>query len=123
MNNFRYLFLILFFSVTLFAQDGLVNSLKANASEKSKENFKFTDVINLANTPVKAQGSSGTCWSYATNSFLESEMIRSGKAPVELSVLAPEHRIHRRLRSDCNRFTGSIAFRPHYRRCRACRCP
>ena len=87
MNNFRYLFLILFFSVTLFAQDGLVNSLKANASEKSKENFKFTDVINLANTPVKAQGSSGTCWSYATNSFLESEMIRSGKAPVELSQI------------------------------------
>lgn len=87
MNNFKYLFLLLFFSSTLFAQDGLVNSLKANASDKSKENFKFTDVINLANTSVKAQGSSGTCWSYSTNSFLESEMIRSGKAPVELSQI------------------------------------
>lgn len=87
MNNFKYLFLLLFFSSTLFAQDALVNSLKANASDKSKENFKFTDVINLANTSVKAQGSSGTCWSYSTNSFLESEMIRSGKAPVELSQI------------------------------------
>ena len=87
MHNFKYLFLTLFFSITFFAQDGLVNSLKANASEKSKENFKFTDMINLANTSVKAQGSSGTCWSYATNSFLESEMIRSGKAPVELSQI------------------------------------
>ena len=74
-------------SITTSAQDGLVNSLKANASEKSKENFKFTDVINLANTSVKAQGSSGTCWSYATNSYLESEMIRMGKQPVELSQI------------------------------------
>ena len=70
-----------------FAQDVLVNSLKANASDKSKENFKFTDVINLANTSVKTQGSSGTCWSYATNSYLESEMIRMGKQPVELSQI------------------------------------
>ena len=70
-----------------FAQDGLVNSLKVNASEKSKESFKFTDVINLENTSVKAQGSSGTCWSYSANSFLESEMIRMGKQPVELSQI------------------------------------
>ncbi|MCC9017885.1 MULTISPECIES: aminopeptidase C [Flavobacterium] len=70
-----------------FAQDILVNSLKLNASEKSKENFKFTEVINLGTTSVKAQGSSGTCWSYSTNSFLESEMIRLGKQPVELSQI------------------------------------
>ena len=70
-----------------FAQDVLVNSLKDNASDKCKENFKFTDVINLANTSVKTQGSSGTGWSYATNSYLESEMIRLGKQPVELSQI------------------------------------
>ena len=70
-----------------FAQDVLVNSLKMNASDKSKENFKFTEQINLGTTSVKAQGSSGTCWSYATNSFLESEMIRLGKQPVELSQI------------------------------------
>jgi bleomycin hydrolase len=70
-----------------FAQDILVNSLKVNASEKSKESFKFTDVINLANTSVKNQGSSGTCWSYSGNSFLESEMIRIGRQPIELSQI------------------------------------
>jgi bleomycin hydrolase len=69
------------------AQDILVNSLKVNASEKSKESFKFSDVINLANTPVKNQGSSGTCWSYSGNSFLESEMIRIGRQPIELSQI------------------------------------
>jgi len=70
-----------------FAQDVLVNSLKLNASDKSKENFKFTEVVNLGTTSVKLQGSSGTCWSYASNSFLESEMIRLGKQPVELSQI------------------------------------
>lgn len=70
-----------------FAQDVLVNSLKLNASDKSKENFKFTEQINLGTTSVKTQGSSGTCWSYSTNSFLESEMIRLGKQPVELSQI------------------------------------
>lgn len=70
-----------------FAQDVLVNSLKLNASDKSKENFKFTEEINLGTTSVKSQGSSGTCWSYSTNSFLESEMIRLGKQPVELSQI------------------------------------
>lgn len=72
---------------TVTAQDGLVNSLKINASEKSKESFKFKDVINLATTSVKNQGSSGTCWSYSTNSYLESEMIRLGKQPVELAQI------------------------------------
>ncbi len=70
-----------------FAQDNLVNSLKINASDKSKDNFQFTDIINIPNTSVKAQGSSGTCWSYSANSFLESEMIKAGKKPVELSQL------------------------------------
>ncbi|MCW4470839.1 aminopeptidase [Flavobacterium sp. MFBS3-15] len=68
-----------------FAQDYLVNSLKNNQSANSAESFKFTDVINIENTPVKNQGSSGTCWSYSANSFLESEMIRMGKQPVEIS--------------------------------------
>ena len=72
---------------TLKAQDNLVNSLKTNQSANSKEGFNFTTVINLANTSIKNQGSSGTCWSYSTNSFLESEMIREGKQPVDLSEI------------------------------------
>ncbi|MFL9843243.1 C1 family peptidase [Flavobacterium rhizosphaerae] len=68
-----------------YAQDYLINQLKNNKSDNSKETFIFTDVINIENTPVKNQGSSGTCWSYSANSFLESEMIRMGKEPVEIS--------------------------------------
>ncbi|MBT0550831.1 C1 family peptidase [Riemerella anatipestifer] len=68
-----------------FAQDGLVNSLKNNQSENP--DFKFTVIKENGATPVKDQGSSGTCWSYSGNSFLESEMIRMGKAPVDLAEI------------------------------------
>jgi bleomycin hydrolase len=72
---------------TLHAQDNLVNSLKNNKSDSSKQSYHFTNIIDLANTSIKNQGSSGTCWSYSTTSFLESEMIRSGKKPVDLSEI------------------------------------
>lgn len=75
------------YSVTSFAQDNLVNSLKLNASEKSKELFQFTDVVDIETTSIKNQGSSGTCWSYSANSFIESEMMRMGKRPVEISQI------------------------------------
>jgi bleomycin hydrolase len=69
------------------AQDNLVNSLNANKSDASKDKFNFTTVINLERTSVKNQGSSGTCWSYSGNSFLESEMIKAGKQPVDISEI------------------------------------
>ncbi|MCD0486621.1 aminopeptidase [Pedobacter sp. MC2016-14] len=92
MNNYSMKPLLLaaglFFSVgTSFAQDNLVNSLKDNQSADSKNKFVFTPVINTEATSVKNQKSSGTCWSYSTNSFLESEMIRMGKKPVDLADL------------------------------------
>jgi bleomycin hydrolase len=70
-----------------FAQDNLVNSLQHNQSANSASSFTFTPVINAEATSVKDQKSSGTCWSYSTNSFLESEMIRMGKKPVDLADL------------------------------------
>ncbi|OXA82657.1 C1 family peptidase [Flavobacterium columnare] len=92
-----------------FAQDNLVNSLKINASEKSKESFKFTDVINIENTPIKNQGSSGTCWSYSANSFLESEMIRMGKKPVELAQIYSARNAYIEKGRNYVRMHGSVA--------------
>lgn len=79
--------LLLSAATLTFAQDNLVKAVSANQSDKSKEGFQFTDIINLENTSVKNQGSSGTCWSYSGNSFLESEMINQGRKPVELSQI------------------------------------
>lgn len=69
------------------AQDNLVNSLKANQSDSAKAKFQFTTVLNLECSPVKNQGSSGTCWSYSGNSFLESEMMHSDKSFVDISEI------------------------------------
>ncbi len=82
-----WLILIYFVSLGLsFGQDNLVNSLKQNASDSAKK-FKFTIKIDLEDSPVKNQGSSGTCWSYSGNSYLESEMLRMGKPFVDISEI------------------------------------
>ena len=49
--------------------------------------YQFTDIINLESTGVKNQGKSGTCWSYAMSSFLESEMAKNKKQPVDLAEI------------------------------------
>jgi bleomycin hydrolase len=74
-------------SESVNAQDNLIYSLQHNESDKSAKTFKFTPVVNAGVTSVKDQKSSGTCWSYSTNSFLESEMIRMGKKPVDIADL------------------------------------
>jgi bleomycin hydrolase len=69
----------------VFAQDDLIKKIEGNKSDSNK--YVFTVVKNIENTPVKNQASSGTCWSYSTNSFLESEMIRMGKEPIDLAEI------------------------------------
>jgi bleomycin hydrolase len=81
------LFIAAALPLVVHAQDDLVKKLDANKSDSSKKKFVFTPVINLETTPVKNQASSGTCWSYSTNSFLESEMLRMGKPPVDLAEI------------------------------------
>ena len=51
------------------------------------EGYRFTDVKLIPMTPVKDQHRSGTCWCYSTLSFLESEILRNGGQPVELSEM------------------------------------
>lgn len=51
------------------------------------QGYQFTSVIELKATPVEDQHRSGTCWSYSSTSFLESEMMRMGKPAVNLSEM------------------------------------
>ncbi len=57
-----------------------------NKSEK-RDGWKFEDMIEIPATPVEDQHRSGTCWSFSTLSFLQSEMIRMGKPQVNLSEM------------------------------------
>lgn len=51
------------------------------------QGYQFTEVVKLPATPVKNQASTGTCWCFATVSFLESELLRMGKGEYDLSEM------------------------------------
>ncbi len=78
---------VIMLPIFVHAQDDLIKKIDANKSDSAKKKFVFTDVLNVERTSVKNQASSGTCWSYSTNSFLESEMIRMGKKPVDIAEI------------------------------------
>lgn len=48
---------------------------------------RFTMLSQIKTTPVKSQGKSGTCWVFATTSFVETELLRLGFDEVDLSEM------------------------------------
>ncbi len=69
MNKYLLIFSSLFLSISIQAQ------------------YNFNDVKIQSCTSVKSQDKTGTCWCFATSSFLESEIIHSGKKPVDISEM------------------------------------
>ena len=57
----------------------LLFAFQANAQ------YEIKDIKRNKTTSVKNQARSGTCWSFSTISFIESEMLRKGKPEVDLS--------------------------------------
>lgn len=49
--------------------------------------YNFTHIVNNDHTAVLSQGQTGTCWSYSTISFLESEVKRMTGKSVDLSEM------------------------------------
>lgn len=72
---------LIFFAIILFPF--LVNA----QGRKKKEAYEFKMVKEIKTTPVKNQASTGTCWSFATTSFVETELIRMGKGEHILSPI------------------------------------
>ncbi len=63
-----------------------VNAQKKGKKEaEAPKGYEFTVVKENYITPVKNQANSGTCWSYSTISFLESEAIKNG-APKDIDL-------------------------------------
>ena len=71
MKKALFFFGILFISASLFAQ----------------QPYQFTEIIDLETTPVISQGRTGTCWSFSSTSFLESEIIRLTGKQIDLSEM------------------------------------
>lgn len=68
---------------TLIISCALVVSLASAFAQ----GYQFTDVAKISATPVKNQASTGTCWCFATGSFMESELLRKGKGSYDLSEM------------------------------------
>ncbi|MBN1819565.1 MAG: aminopeptidase [Prolixibacteraceae bacterium] len=74
----RRLVYIVFIILIIVSQDILA---------KGKGENTISNTVTIECTPVKSQGSTGTCWSFATTSFLEAELLRIGKGEFDLSEM------------------------------------
>ena len=77
-----------------FAQDNLINALANNQGKDVQKYYQIKPVFAVGVTDVKDQGHSGTCWSYAGSSFLESEMIKKKKQPVDLAEIYTARKVY-----------------------------
>jgi hypothetical protein len=76
--------------ITILLSTLIINAYpqKSNPVDSvSDVGYKFTNVVNLKATPVKNQAGTGTCWCFATTSFIESELLRMGKGEYDLSEM------------------------------------
>lgn len=101
----------------VYAQDDLIRKIESNKSyntitvnDKDDRKYKFTKLIDLEHTDVCNQASSGTCWSYSTNSFIESEMMRIGKPPIKLAEMFSAHGVYMDKADNYVRMHGSVAW-------------
>ena len=65
----------------------LLCSIHFVIAQEKKDEKQFTTVIEVKTTPVKNQQSTGTCWCFATTSFIETELLRMGVPEIDLSEM------------------------------------
>lgn len=81
----------------------------ANAQEPDNE-YEFNDKYRLETSSVKSQDRTGTCWCFATVSFLETELIRMGKPEYDLSEMFLVHNTYQKKADRYVRFHGNNNF-------------
>ena len=60
-----------------------------DVGKKTTPDGRFTIDVELPRLPVLSQGNTGTCWSFATVSFVETELERITQKRVDLSEIYP----------------------------------
>jgi bleomycin hydrolase len=74
-----------YLSIIIFSFFLLSNHTLAQIKDKTPYKFELTTQVKT--TPVKNQAKTGTCWSFATTSFVETELLRMGKGEFILSPM------------------------------------
>lgn len=87
-------------------------SLQAQDTVARPEGYVFTVENQLKTTPVKNQYRSGTCWSFATVSFVETELLRMGKPEMDLSEMFYVRNAYQKKSERYVRMHGSSNFGP-----------
>ena len=88
-------------------------TIQAKAQEQEKKNeegFQFTVVKENPITPVKNQSSTGTCWSFSSLGFMESELLRMGKSEYDLSEMFVVSRAYTDKADKYIRLDGALNF-------------
>ena len=101
--------------IALLIMSGLAASLSFSYAQQDsikKEGFQFEVIKNNPATPVKDQYRSGTCWSFATVSFVESELLRLGAGERDLSEMYFVYHAYREKAERYVRLHGSSNFGP-----------
>ncbi len=62
-------------------------STLAQAQVYKTGGYQFSETVSIKATPVKNQAVTGTCWSFTVTSFLESELLRTGKGEFDISEM------------------------------------
>ncbi len=102
-----------FKSLTMLLILGLTLTFQVNAQDdenEGKSGYEFTIVKELPATPVKNQYRSGTCWSFSSLSFLESELLRMGKGEYDLSEMFVVRNAYNEKAQKYVRFHGNFSF-------------
>ena len=76
MKKYFAFLLLIFFNLTLSAQ-----------KQEKKNPHKFKIIKKVETTTVKSQDRTNNCWSFATTSFIEAELLRMGKGNYDLSEM------------------------------------
>jgi len=71
------------FSASLYAQEDTTTTVNIPNAEK----YNFTTIVDIEASEVKSQGKTGTCWSYSTSSFIESEIFRNTGKHIDISEM------------------------------------
>lgn len=78
----------------------------------SVKGFDFKDIKTCKGTSVKNQNKSGTCWCFASTSFIEDEILRQGGDSLDLSEMFTVRHAYKDKADRYVRMYGSCNFSP-----------